>query len=53
MMQSPVDFTAEMLLRRSPEELSTARDPPGKQALWHGVNKQIQAMRAARNGNTG
>lgn len=51
-MQSSVDFTAEtlMLLRRISEELSTARDLPGKQALWRSVKKQIQDMRDAPHG---
>lgn len=52
-LQTSTDFTAEtlMLLRRISEELSSARDLAGKQALWHSVNKQIQAMREERKGS--
>lgn len=55
LLQTSTDFSAEtlMLLRRVSEELSVAKDLPGKQALWHSVNKQIQAMRDERKGNAG
>lgn len=55
MSQSSVDFTAEtlILLRRISEELSTARDLPGKQALWRSVKKQIEDMRDAPRGAKG